>query len=201
MNTTKLIFALLAIFFAGTQTDGYAQTLPDKKTTQEYIKKICDATETLEYTSSDGIVYKIVYGLSFHSDGKVNAKYYNIGLCSYDLSRIEFGMYAVNSEKCSYAYSQFDIDWSKMQDIQDASDIASYSSIKLLYIRFVPNSIKRIGFTNRYCTKYGFDWNGKQELVSYIYFPYRNEEGLRERLIKALNHLHELSKADDPFGN
>jgi hypothetical protein len=92
-----------------------------------------------------------------------------------------------------------------MQSITILTNATSNSPVKYLSISFTPNSILRTGFTSHGCVIEGFKHYGEKQSVSHILFPYRDEEGVKERLIKALNHLSKLAKEEkskhDPFCN
>ncbi len=192
-NTFFLLLSLALI------SNSYAQSEPDYKTTYEYIKKIFDETTGYEYITERGVVYK---SGSLHIRHSHNVTYYKFNKIS--KNEISFGQDAP-SGYCSYFYEYRNIDWAKMQSISMVPGTASNSPVKYLSISFTPNSILREGHTDTGCEIVGFKYFGVTQSVSHILFPYRDEEGVKERLIKALNHLSKLAKEEkaknDPFGN
>jgi hypothetical protein len=192
MKITIIITAILLLFSA----TGFAQTEPDKATTESYIKKIFNETEDYEDHLKEGAKYRITswYGRAPH-DLSFN----------YDNTTLSFTATAITDGMCSEGYAYRNISWAKLLNIEEDPATTNDSPVKMLKIRFLSNSVIRTGYTNDNCDFSGFSFYGREENVSTILFPYRNEPGVRERLIKALNHLSKLEKeeqaANDPFGN
>ncbi len=200
MKLQKSIYLLLVLFIVNIN---YSQTEPDKKTTLAYITKIFNETSGYEFIN-DGIQYKIK-NLFFNEPGNTGNISYNAAI-EIKENYISFGQLAP-SGYCSFGYKFKNIDWAKMRNIYDANatSVASNSPVKLLGINFTPNSILREGHTNYKCNAQGYKYLGETQSVGFILFPYRDEEGVKERLIRAFNHLSKLAKEEqaknDPFGN
>ena len=120
-------------------------------------------------------------------------------------SSIEFSRKALTEGYCTEGYEFTKVNWAKMESITDWNGIATNSPVGVLYVKFPNNSILRTGYIDSNCNKEGFSTYGTTQSVSYVLFPYLNQEGVRERLVKALNHLSKLEKEEqaknDPFGN
>lgn len=191
MKTINAFFILLTFIFV---SNSYAQTQPDKETTQEYIKKIFNDTYKFERISPEGYVYS----LEGYRTNSFDIYFQSKGI-------IEFGLFAKTAGKCSYGYQFSEINWAKMQNIEDWKSVASNSPVQFLYVLFPANSILRLGYTNSDCKEDSFSYYGTQQSVNYVLIPYLNQEGIKARLIKALNHLSKLEKEEqaknDPFGN
>ena len=192
MKTLNTFFIVLTLIFV---SNSYAQTQPDKKTTQDYINKIFSDTFGFEQKNSSGEVYKICTSLG---------NYFTIFFKSKS-SSIYFGREAVTADRCNFAYEFTEINWAKMEYINDWDGVATNSPVGVLYIKFPNNSILRKGRIDSNCNKEGFSRYGITQSVGFVLFPYLNQEGVRERLVKALNHLSKLEKEEqaknDPFGN
>lgn len=190
LNT--FFFIVLTLIFV---SNSYAQTQPDKKTTEKYIEKIFYETLGFELKHSTGEVYKIQIGIG---------EYFRCEFYSHK-GRICFGKSAVTDGKCNFAYDFSEINWAKMKSIANWNGVATNSPVSVLYIEFPDNSILRRGYIDSDCNHEGFSSNGTTQSVNYVLIPYLNQEGVRERLVKALNHLSKLEKEEqaknDPFGN
>ncbi|MEO6681941.1 MAG: hypothetical protein ABIN48_03865 [Ginsengibacter sp.] len=195
----KTIFVLLTMLIVGT---AYGQ---DRKTTQEYIEKIFKETTDYEEKHDDGAEYSIT-PISFPCPYQ---GYQGISLRIFwsNGEKVEVS-YARNAKKagyCTYGYIYRNINWAKMVSINDDMYTSKNSPIKFLIINFTPNSVLREGFISKGCPTNEFSECGKIVSVSSISFPYRNEPGTRDRLVKALNHLSKLVKEEakekDPFAD
>ncbi|RYJ36847.1 hypothetical protein NU08_4108 [Flavobacterium anhuiense] len=197
-----MIKKLLFIFVLATSlVPAQAQTVPDRKTTVEYITKLFNDVKDFEYKLKDGTIYAI--------DGKTVSAYsaiqfiISIGNGNYETS-LGYCFDTRDSKKLSFGQLYMKIDWAKMIKIED-SEAADDSAVKFLYITFTPNSVLERGYYEEF-NPYGNILRSKPDKgTSSIYFPYKNELGVKERLIKALNHLSNLDKKEklknDPFGN
>lgn len=187
MKTLNTIFIVLTLIFV---SNSYAQTQPDKKTTKEYLEKVFVSTYNFELKRS-GVDYKIT-------------GYFN-GFEFYNTSDFKYSMTSLTDGYCSLGYEFYKINWAKMESIADWDGVAIDSPVSVLFIKFPNNSILRDGRIDINCNKEGFSRYGTTQSVSYVLFPYLNQEGVRERLVKALNHLSKLEKEEqaknDPFGN
>ncbi len=189
MKTLNTFFIVLTLLFV---SNSYAQTQPDKKTTLNYVESAFNSTLNFELKTNNGVVFKI-QGIS--------------GFCDFDFSNkyIKFCTIALIEGYCTDGYEFKEINWAKMESIADWDGIATNSPVGVLYVKFPNNSILRTGYIDSNCNKEGFSTYGTTQSVSYVLFPYLNQEGVRERLVKALNHLSKLEKEEqaknDPFGN
>lgn len=192
MKKLNTFFIILTLIFV---SNSNAQTQPDKKTTQNYIEKIFFETQDYEEKMNNGAIFKVGSG----------------EICGW--RSMEFGYYlkycriSTSDSWCSYCIECRNISWEKMLSIEDDDrGLLPDSPVKYLKIIFVSNSILFEGYTKpSSCNDQTYSYCGKEKSTSWIYFPYRNEEGVRERLVKALNHLSKLEKEEqaknDPFGN
>ena len=190
MKTVKTIILTLIVLVS---SQSFGQNEPDKETTIEYVNKIMNDTEGYENIFNGGSGdFKIDYVSEFLTGSSL----------LFIVKPKDESLY------CSIQYYYLNINWAKMLKI-DLSTITSISSpVKYLKINFVSNSILWKGY--RFVPNQGKEPcnDGDFEIersINYIYIPYRDEEGVRERLIKALNHLSKLEKEEqaknDPFGN
>ncbi len=191
MKILKTLFIFLALVYVG---NIFGQDLPDKETTKNYIKKIFFETEDYEEKMNNGAMYKVGGG----------------EICGWKSMKFDYALrYCVMSKSenwCSHCFEFRNIKWEKMLSIEDDGNLAPDSPVKYLKINFIPNSILFEGYISpSSCNENGYSYCGTEKSTSFIYFPYRNEEGVRERLVKALNHLSKLEKEEqaknDPFGN
>ncbi|WP_159801780.1 hypothetical protein [Flavobacterium sp. MK4S-17] len=187
MKKLNTIFIVLTLIFV---SNSYAQTQPDKKTTYNYIEKLFSDTYDFELKFNDGVVYKIAF---------------QDGYFEFDTYNIRFSRRALTEGYCTEGYRFSEVNWAKMESITDWNGISTNSPVGVLYIKFPSNSVLRTGYIDSNCNKEGFSSFGTTQSVSYVLFPYLNQEGVRERLVKALNHLSKLEKEEqaknDPFGN
>lgn len=192
MKKLNTFFIVLTLIFVSISN---AQTQPDKKTTLNYINNIFFDTQDYEEKMNNGAVFKVGGG----------------EICGWKDMRFDYYLrycrISTSDSWCSYCTEYRNISWEKMLSIEDSdSDLLPDSPVKYLKIIFVPNSILFEGYTKpSSCNDQNYSYCGKEKSTSWIYFPYRNEEGVRERLVKALNHLSKLEKEEqaknDPFGN
>lgn len=191
----KLLKTFFLLFSLAIVNNSYAQNEPDYRTTFGYIKKIFDETTGYEYIKGDA-KYRIIS--SEHKNCYNHSK-------EFTSESLRFSQVDETDKYCSVGYWYYNIDWAKMQSITILTDASSNSPVKYLSISFTPNSILRTGYIREGCVLEGFKRFGEKQSVNHILFPYRDEEGVKERLIKALNHLSKLAKEEkaknDPFGN
>ena len=192
MKTLNTFFLLLTLILV---SNSYAQTQPDKQTTYNYIKKIFFETVDYEEKSNNGAIHKV--GVGEICGWKHMEFVYNY---------LEYCVMSISENWCSNCFKFREIKWEKMLSIEDDSDLLPDSPVKYLKIKFIPNSILFKGYISpSTCNVNGQSYCGTEKSTNFIYFPYRNEEGVRERLVKALNHLSKLEKEEqaknDPFGN
>lgn len=174
-------------------SQSFGQSEPDKEITIEYVNKIMNDTEGYDQKNINGHEY-IIHSVSFYSFALI-----------IDVSN-------QNTAYCSTRYYYDNINWAKVQSIDLETSASISSPVKFLIVNFVPNSILWKG--RRYDEKLGPNFRSENcndgvfeisKSISSIRVPYRDEEGVRERLIKALNHLSKLEKEEqaknDPFGN
>lgn len=187
MKKLNTFFIVLTLIFV---SNSNAQTQPDKETTLNYLNSAFDSTLYFELKFNDGVVYKISF----------RGNYFKFNNRS-----IEFSRKALTEGYCTEGYEFTKVNWAKMESITDWNGIATNSPVGVLYVKFPNNSILRTGYIDSNCNKEGFSTYGTTQSVSYVLFPYLNQEGVRERLVKALNHLSKLEKEEqaknDPFGN
>ncbi len=206
MKTTTIITLLLLVL----NSTAFTQDLPDKKTTQNYIKKIFDDTYDFDEVCQNGTIFKIT---SAPMPNYYNWVSYELIFYSNGTSKLSF-VRKSSGVPCSYGYRYTDINWAKLQSIQDYegfpnNPVRDNSSVKFLRLNFLPNSVLRTGYVGhagQNChSEEGFSnsINSEPEPVSYILFPYKNEEGLVKKLVRALYHLGKLEKeeqtSNDPF--
>ncbi len=192
MKTLNTFFLLLTFILV---SNSYAQTQPDKETTYNYIKNIFFETKDYEEKMNEGAIFKVSGG------DFCGWKYMDFGF-----SYLKYCRISTSDSWCSYCADYRNINWEKMLSIEDDRGPLPDSPVKYLKIIFVPNSILFKGYNKTSsCNDENYSFCGKEKSTSWIYFPYRNEEGVRERLVKALNHLSKLEKEEqaknDPFGN
>lgn len=200
MKYLKIIFVFVALC---TVSAIRSQTQPSKEATQKYILQIFKATYGYEEIRSDGNKYVIESG---QLGDYITGPYIRHTVFS-DCSFLSFARKSSTDNLCSYGYEYRGINWAKMQGIEDWNiALASTSPIKFLFIKFTTNILRMgvIGHRGQNCSDNGFSGTGEKQSVNHILFPYRNEDGVRERLVKALNHLSKLEKEEqaknDIFG-
>jgi hypothetical protein len=98
---------------------------------------------------------------------------------------------------CVFGYLFANMDWAKMDSIEDYFNQEDNSPIKYLVIRFSSYHIFYQNFISEDCYSTIFDSIGGY--VNYVLFPYRNKPGVRNRLIKTIRHLSDLEKEAAAF--
>lgn len=182
----KNLLTIVALCFS-IATAAAQDTKPTKEETIAYIKNIVqDADENYLHWKSGSISQ--VYASAFSNDLAGYASHFEGK--SWDFSYIRFHQ----------------INWAKAEKIYDSSsNLLPTSPVKFLGIKFPENSILRVESYNN-----GTYERQKEEQKNFsnVYIPYLNQEGIYNRLEKAIEHLINLSKKEaeeekkkDPFAN
>lgn len=162
-------------------------TKPTKEETVAYINKIVrDANSNFLHWKSGNT--SNVYSSSFSNE------------------LVMYGFHLAGNSM-NYVYNTFDqINWNKAEKINDSSsNLLPTSPVKFLAIKFPENSILRVQYYND--GTYERQKENKKNF-SEVYITYLDQEGVRDRLVKAIEHLIDLSKKEaeeekqkDPFAN
>ncbi|MBC7507736.1 MAG: hypothetical protein H7320_03165 [Ferruginibacter sp.] len=185
---------LISFLFIATAFVTKAQDAkPSKEETYAYIQKLLDEVDGYTVSYTTGATDKITFS-TFSSN------YY-----MQEIKKGNYMYYGNPSNKdigCTDNNYYSNIDFSKLNNeptSYNEANITITSSLKKLKLSFTSNSV---------LYEKGGDCADKhpQQPVSQVIFVYRNEDGVKERLIKAIMHLSKLRKEEekgksDPFGN
>lgn len=165
-------------------------TKPSTKETYDYIQNLLDDANgyTISYTNG--------------SVDKISLSYYNYRSNIKDRDYFYGGEASTKDLGCDDRNYYSNIDFSKLNGEPSgyAEDrISSSSSLKKLQLTFTANSVL-YELAGTCPNKHA------QQPTSTVIFVYRNEEGVKERLIKAILYLSKLRKEEekaksDPFVN
>lgn len=208
MKTPIKFIIFLIIVFTG---KCFAQNSFDKSAVRKVVNQLFYQTLGHEEIRENGNVYRLEEPFFNMSSNTIFQLIHKLAYFSGNHSSLSFSRKALEgSNLCSFGYSYKNINWAKIYSFEDwqMADFSVDSPIKFLVIKFNDNNITRTGYVGhrgQNCNNMNaFSNYGTEQSVDYILFPYRNLEGNRERLIKAIKQLGKLENAEqaekDPLG-